>query len=125
LIERIKVDFPVDDTQEPKMFINRQVGQDFLSESLLLVFSELLLLRPPLHKKAVNLVQRWVPAIYEISKVINGWWLVLNHYEKEVQRQTGERLAVSSRIDCAHVRNALQARVKMSQCLHSLHSRRR
>ena len=57
---------------------------------------------------SVDLLKRRVPAIDQVTQVVDRRWLVLDKDEQEVQRQGRQRLSIARLIDCTDVRDTLR-----------------
>ena len=64
---------------------------------------------------SVDLLKRRVPAIDQVTQVVDGRWLVLDKDEQEVQRQGRQRFSIARLIDSTDVRDTLRV-VKEPTC---------
>lgn len=104
-VKRIEVDLSMNDPEKSVVLINRQIFQNCLCDSLLILLA---LLLSAIDEAIEYFVERRVAALDQVAEVVDAGWLVFNQDQNEVQSKCRQSLCFPLSINCTHIRDALK-----------------
>ena len=106
-VERLQIDFSLYDFEQSVELINRQIFNDCLRHGGDLFLGRALR-QGLVDEVAIDLLQRGVASVDQVSQILNRWGLVLDQNEDQMQRQGRQSLTITSLVDSTDVWDALK-----------------